>query len=70
MSQSQGPLTLDFSPGEPAYYQRFGFEPASNSRLENEYGVGDEFMVVVLTQKCLSGVNGVVRYGDEFQVFQ
>ena len=55
--------------GEPSYYQRFGFVSASESKLENEYGAGDEFMVIELNQNSLSGTAGLVRYGAEFGVF-
>lgn len=53
--------------GEPSYYMRFGFGPASQSGLENEYGAGDEFMVIELTPNCLAEVSGLVRYSEEFQ---
>lgn len=56
--------------GFPEYYQRFGFRTASRQGLRNEYGVDEEFMVVELSPDCLSGVSGVVRYGDEFRVFE
>jgi len=53
--------------GHPTYYPRFGFTPASAFSLENEYGAGDEFMVIELTPKCLAGHSGLVQYGDEFR---
>jgi putative acetyltransferase len=52
--------------GDPNYYRQFGFIPASQLNLENEYGVHDEFMVQVLTPGCLKNVRGVVRYSSEF----
>lgn len=55
--------------GEPGYYQRFGFSAAAKLGLENEYGVGDEFMAIELKPNCLSDQNGLVRYGMEFGVF-
>ena len=53
--------------GDPEYYQRFGFVPASSFGLDNEYGAQDEFMVLELKKDCLSGVAGLVRYGEEFR---
>lgn len=55
--------------GEPGYYKRFEFAPASKSGLDNEYGVGDEFMVIELRPNCLTDVRGLVRYSEEFRVF-
>ena len=54
--------------GDPDYYKRFGFATATASGLENEYGAGGEFMVVELTEQCLSNTSGLVRYGEEFRV--
>lgn len=53
--------------GDPAYYQRFGFRPASASQLESEYDAGDAFQVLELTPRCLSDIAGVVQYGAEFR---
>jgi putative acetyltransferase len=53
--------------GDPAYYARFGFKPAHAFGLENEWGVGDEFMVLRLREGALDEVQGLVRYGDEFR---
>lgn len=52
--------------GDPAYYRRFGFAPASGFGLGNEYGVDREFMVLELSAGCLRGMHGTVRYSDEF----
>ncbi len=52
--------------GSPAYYSRFGFEPAHAFGLENEWGVGDEFMVLRLRDGALDQVRGLVRYAPEF----
>jgi putative acetyltransferase len=49
--------------GSPQYYQRFGFEKASQFDIQNEYGVDEEFMVLRFTD-C--GVTGLVRYAPEF----
>jgi len=53
--------------GHPNYYPRFGYAPASTYSLDNEYGAGDEFMVIELTPRCLAGHSGLVQYGDEFR---
>jgi len=53
--------------GDPAYYSRFGFRAANAFGLENEYGVGDEFMVLELTEGSLEEVSGLVRYAPEFK---
>ena len=54
--------------GHPAYYARFGFRPASEFGLDNEYGATDAFMAL-----RLSGADdapplapGLVRYAPEF----
>jgi putative acetyltransferase len=53
--------------GNPAYYQRFGFQTASAFGLQNEYGVDEEFMVLPLSNRELP--KGLVRYADEFRLF-
>ena len=52
--------------GWPEYYPRFGFEPARTRRLDNEYGAGDEFMVMELVPNVLSTRRRLVRYCHEF----
>ena len=52
--------------GEPAYYGRFGFEPAGRYRLESVYNAGDAFQVLLLAPNALPAMGGLVRYGDEF----
>jgi putative acetyltransferase len=52
--------------GSPEYYQRFGFKPASDYGLENEYGAGEEFMVLRFTDE---EVAGLVQYASEFSMF-
>jgi putative acetyltransferase len=43
--------------GEPAFYRRFGFRPASELGLESAYpGVGDAFMALALKQPAPSGL--------------
>lgn len=52
--------------GEPAYYGRFGFEPASRWSLTNTFGAGDEFMARELHPGALRP--GLVRYAPEFEL--
>jgi putative acetyltransferase len=53
--------------GHPAYYPRFGFEPASAFGLTSEYDVADEvFMAVELETGALRGKTGTVRYHPAF----
>jgi putative acetyltransferase len=52
--------------GDPAYYARFGFVPASRYRLDNEYGAGDAFQILVLDRTALPEQGGLVCYGPEF----
>src|SRR5205809_7811643 len=52
--------------GDPAFYSRFGFVRAADFRLQNEYGVHDEFMVLPLRRGALDGVSGMVKYSPEF----
>ncbi len=52
--------------GSPKYYPRFGFEKASPYRIQNEYGVDDEFMVIHFSD---SPVQGTARYAPEFGMF-
>lgn len=52
--------------GEPAYYQRFGFEPASKHGLRNEYGADEAFMVFELEAGGLPPPGALVKYAPEF----
>jgi putative acetyltransferase len=52
--------------GEPAYYQRFGFRPASLRGIRNEYGVGEPFMVLELQANALPPAGGLIKYAPEF----
>ena len=56
--------------GHPEYYPRFGFVTASRHGLCCQWdGIPDEaFMVLVLDEDALSGVSGVARYRDEFDL--
>ncbi len=53
--------------GEPAFYERFGFQPASKFGLSSQYDAGDAFMALELVPGSLSRCAGLVRYGREFQ---
>jgi putative acetyltransferase len=57
--------------GGPKYYQRFGFVRASAHGLQNEYGVGEEFMVIRFKNgSSLTPTPGaVVKYAPEFGLF-
>jgi putative acetyltransferase len=52
--------------GEPEYYARFGFQPASEFGLVDEYGGGAAFQVIELTPGALPRGAGLVRYAPEF----
>lgn len=54
--------------GYPAYYPRFGFEPASHYGISSQWpGLPDEvFMALVLDKARMAGVTGVARYRPEF----
>ena len=52
--------------GRPAYYARFGFEPASAFGLTDEYRGGPAFQVVELRPGELPTGAGLVKYAPEF----
>ncbi|MDQ2695391.1 MAG: N-acetyltransferase [Pseudomonadota bacterium] len=53
--------------GEPAYYRRFGFGPASRHGIRCQYEVPEEaFMALELKPGSLNGRGGVARYRPEF----
>jgi putative acetyltransferase len=52
--------------GEPAYYGRFGFRPASRWALVDEYGGGDAFQAIELRPGALAGCAGLVQYAPAF----
>lgn len=52
--------------GDPQYYQRFGFQPASRFGLRDEFGGGDAFQVLELRPGGLPPEGGLVRYAPEF----
>jgi putative acetyltransferase len=53
--------------GDPAYYARFGFVPASRFGLKCPFPAPeDAFMAIELQAGAFNGVSGMVRYGHEF----
>lgn len=61
-----GPYRAVIVLGEPDYYQRFGFGPASAAGLHDIYAAGDVFMALALRTSGLGGYGGCVRYAPEF----
>ena len=54
--------------GHENYYPKFGFHRASKFGLKPQWeGVPDNaFMVMILNEKEMNGVKGIVKYRDEF----
>ena len=52
--------------GEPSYYRRFGFMPASGWGLRDEYGGGGAFQALELRPGSIPHAGGLVRYASEF----
>lgn len=52
--------------GNPRYYERFGYRKASLFGLGNEFGVDEDFMAMEFTPGALEGIEGVVKYAEEF----
>jgi putative acetyltransferase len=53
--------------GHPAYYPRFGFQPAADFGLRSEYDVPDEaFLLRELQAGYLQGHSGTLRYHPAF----
>ncbi len=52
--------------GNPNYYPRFGFKPASQFDLQNEYGADDAFMAMELQPDALKNIGGMVQYVSAF----
>ena len=55
--------------GEPAYYSRFGFRPAAEVGLSDEYAGGPAFQVIELIPGALPVGAGLIRYAHEFAAF-
>ena len=56
--------------GEPAYYARFGFRPAAEFGLSDEYGGGAAFQAIELAPGALPAGAGLIRYAPEFAAFE
>jgi putative acetyltransferase len=52
--------------GDPDYYGRFRFRPASSAGLVDEYGGGDAFQVLEIIPGSLPRGAGLVLYSPEF----
>ena len=52
--------------GEPEYYARFGFRPAAELGLCDEYGGGEAFQVIDLRDDGIPLGAGLVKYAPEF----
>lgn len=52
--------------GDPEYYSRFGFRPASDFGLVDEYGGGAAFQVMELAAGRIPVAAGLVRYAPAF----
>ncbi len=52
--------------GHLDYYPKFGFRRADELGIENEYGVGAEFMILELEDGAAADVKGLIRYSEEF----
>lgn len=52
--------------GEPRYYARFGFAPASARALRCDFGGGDAFQVLELVPGAIPGRGGHVEYAEAF----
>jgi putative acetyltransferase len=53
--------------GNPAYYGRFRFRPASQFHLTNEYDAEAEFMALELRPGALAGAGGLAQFRPEFR---
>jgi len=56
--------------GDPAYYGRFGFAPASRWGLRDEYGGGEAFQALELRSGGIPAGAGLVRYAPEFAAME
>jgi len=54
--------------GHDYYYPRFGFRPASQWGIKAPFDVPDNvFMALELVKNSLEGINGTVKYPEEFE---
>lgn len=56
--------------GDPAYYARFGFKPAPEAGLTDEYGGGVAFQMMELVAGSLPRGAGLVRYATAFAALE
>ncbi|MCI0380318.1 MAG: N-acetyltransferase [Gemmataceae bacterium] len=54
--------------GAREYYGRFGFQPAADWGLMDEYGGGSAFQVIELRAGAIPRGAGLVRYAPEFAI--
>ena len=66
--RSEGHVRAVVVLGDPAYYARFGFTPASRAHLHDTYGGGDAFMALALQPGGLDGYQGRVDYAPAFDL--
>lgn len=53
--------------GDPAYYRRFGFQPAATFGLTTDFTVpADHFMALPLDSNRVEGCGGMVKYAPPF----
>lgn len=52
--------------GDPNWYSRFGFGPASRHGLVDQWGGGDAFQIRELVEGGAPSGGGLVRYSSEF----
>ena len=55
--------------GDPGYYRRFGFQPASRWGLRDEYMGGEAFQALELRTDSIPSGGGLVHYAPEFNAF-
>ncbi len=56
--------------GEPEYYQRFGFTPASKHQLRCKWpGTEEAFQIYALDKQTLNGAEGQIEYAEPFNRF-
>lgn len=55
--------------GDPGFYGRFGFQPAAEWQLTDEYGGGAAFQAIELRPGQFPAAGGLVQYAPEFGLF-
>ncbi len=55
--------------GSPAFYSRFGFRPASQWNLHDEFHGGDAFQALEFIPGTIPPEGGSVQYAPEFNLF-